>query len=134
MPLRRDTITAPSRIMLPAYITLGFAVSLVYLFDPGGHLKNAPALRFQAEVLPWEAWGVSMFGMSVAMVVAWANFHARMPFAFVLAMYAVTWFVWGVSWGVAFFTDGATPLGALLAAFVSTAAVASIVSLVKGDR
>lgn len=134
MPLRRDTITAPSRIMLPTYIALGLGVGLVYITDPGHSLRSSRALRFQAEVLEWPVWGTAMLFMAAAMIVAWVAFHNRMVFAFVLAMYAVTWLVWGGTWAIAIFTDGATPLGPLFCGFVATAAIASIVSLVKGDR
>lgn len=134
MPLTWATITRPSRIMLPAYIVSAFAVAAVYIFDPGDRLANAPALRFQAEVLPWPAWGAVMVVMGVAMTAAWARWHQRYAFCFVLAMYAVTWLVWGVTWAIGIFVEGATPLGPILAAFVATAAIASIASVVGGDR
>ncbi len=134
MPLDRRNITVASRIMLPAYGLFAMVTGLLYLTDPGGALNNAPALRYQDKVMPWEIWGGWLMLISVSMTVIWARYHHRMVFSFVLAIFSVTWVVIGGTWAAAAIADQASPMGPFFALFVATAACASIASLVNRDK
>lgn len=135
MPLTRQTVTAASRIMLPAYAVLSGAFGLVYTFDPLGRLDGVHALAAQRAVMngTMTPWGLLFVGLALLMLLAF-RIRNRMMFAFALCCCAVTWFLWGVLYTVSIFIDPETSLLAPgLPLFVVTACIASTVSLLKGE-
>lgn len=119
--------------MLPADFLLCLGFGLVYVTNPGHILEQAAAIAFQTTYLPLWCWGAFLLGDATLMAIAWLR-HRRMAFAYAIAMAAVTWLVWGGTYTAAIFTDGATPLGPMFCLYVATAHIASIYSLVRGDR
>lgn len=134
MLLDRDHITVASRIMLPTYVSLNVLAGFVLIADPTNTLQNARALRFQESVLPLAAWGYWLVLLAATILFCWLHFRHRMSASFGLAVSAVSWMVLCGTWAIAIKTDGATPLGPLFAAFVTVAHIASIASLVRGDK
>jgi hypothetical protein len=132
MPLDRGHITVPSRIMLPADFALCVGFGLTYVITPHA-LAQAAAIQFQGRYLPLWCWGAFLLAIAALMAIGWAG-RRRMVFAFALALASVTWLVWGATYAAAIFTDGATPLGPMFCGYVAVAHVASIYSLVRGDR
>lgn len=134
MPLDRENVTAASRIMLPAYIVLNSGFGMVLILDPTNTIKNARALRWQDGVLDLSAWGAWLTLLALLLAFAWFRNHNRDLGSFAIAVSAVSWLVFGGAWAVAIWTDGATPLGPMLAAFVVTAHYASLKSIVRRDK
>lgn len=135
MPLTRKTVTAASRIMLPAYVILSAVFGLVYVFDPFGRLDGVHALAFQRRLTGGSmvVWGLIFLGLAVLMLVAFTR-HSRLLFAFALCCCAFTWFLWGCAYTASVVIDPQTSiLAPVLPWFVTACCTASSVSLLKRE-
>ena len=132
-PLRRDQVTTASLIMLPTYMLLSAVFGIVYVFDPLGRVDTVHALAAQRAIMPIEGWGVLFLCLALVMGVALAA-QSRQMFALALAVSAVAWLAWGCLYAGSVFVDPQAPvLSPVPAWFVSTACVASMISLVRGE-
>jgi hypothetical protein len=136
VPLTRRTITAASRIMLPAYVALTAAFGIVYLTDPFGRLHDVPALAFPREVMQGSMtpWGIVFLGIAAVMSAAFIT-RSRIWFCFGLSLCAVTFVLWGGMYAVSIGIDSRASVTApFYPLFVATACVASMTSLLRGER
>lgn len=135
MPLTRSTVTAASRIMLPAYVVLTAVYGLIYTIDPGGRMGSVHALVFQRKLMGGDMlpWGLVFLGLASLMLLAFSR-RNRLMFAFGLCCCAVTWFLWGCMYIASVVIDTETsPLAPVLPWFVCACCIASTVSLLKGE-
>lgn len=131
--LTRDAITIASRIMLPAYVALSLAYGLVYVADPAHRLDGVSALTFQRSLMPMWCWGCVHLALAALMGVA-LYLRSRMVFAFALACCAMTWLLWGAMYAVSVLqTSDTSVLAPLPSLFVTTACIASMTSLLRGE-
>lgn len=135
MPLTRETVTAASRIMLPAYVVCSAAFGLVYTFDPLDNLETINALEFPRQVMGGTMlpWGLLFLALTLVMVAAFTR-SDRMMMAFGLCCCAVTWLIWGCLYAGSIIINPETSmLAPVLPWFVTTACIASTVSLIKRE-
>lgn len=135
MPLRRATVTAASRIMLPTY-PLFFAVVGLSLTLTGDRLLATPGFRFADSLLPLEVFGVGyLLGalvLTLALLVDRASSRRTYQHALAAAM------VWMLGWTGLMVAAAVEDLASFSAwvwpAFVARACWASYVSLELGER
>jgi hypothetical protein len=133
MPLTRATVTAASRIMLPAYVVLCLIFGVAYIFDPGNRLEQAPSITFQRAILPLWTWGAIMLTLAALMLGAFRT-KSRLTFAYALCCCAITWALWGIAIAVSIFlTPNTSWLAPALPWFVSVCCIASLASLVTRE-
>jgi hypothetical protein len=133
MRLTRATVTAASRIMLPAYVVLNILVGVFYTLAPTDRLNRIDSLAFQRAVMPMHMWGLVFVALAVVMAGALLS-HRRELMTFALFTCAVTWACWSAMYAASLHVNaGASPISPVLAGFVATACVASAVSLLHGE-
>lgn len=133
MPLTRATVTAASRIMLPAYVIHATWFGLVYFLDPQGRVSRNPSLTAARVMLPMWAWGLLFLGLAVMMVVAMAS-HRRNLEVYALMIYATANVVWALVYFAALFlSPDASFNGPAASGLVACACIASTVSLLRRE-
>lgn len=133
-PLTWDSITLPSKLMLPTYLGLFSVMGYNYTFGEIEGLIAGPGLRY-ANSLPLDLrqWGVMFFTAASLMVVAICK-KRRSIFRYALWWGAICLFIWaGVFASAAVWGDG-TP-GAWAPWFaLGVACLASDRSLLHGEK
>lgn len=132
-PLRRQNVTAASRIMVPTYALLALFFAIVYFFDPGGRASRAPSLEAQRDIMALWKWGVVMGVLAFMKIVAIVVNH-RLAFVYALSCGAIAWFFWGVAVCVSYTqNDAVTLMAPVLPWFVMVCHIATIRSLLVGE-
>lgn len=140
MPLDREHISRPSRIMLPTYIVGYLWFGLGYMLTPDSLINQSPVLHYAETIMSMEAWGLLFVfdaGLLACALAAGyrrpARHWHRVAAMYALLLTAVTLATWtavvvaSTLAGVASFGSGALP-------FICTAACfASYVSLLRRD-
>lgn len=130
--LSRATVTAASRIMLPAYAAFFAAVGASLLFTPQRRLRQTPVFDQADHVLDLDLWGCGY--LTVAAALGWALLaHHRSGYRAALAVAAVWMSLWALVALVAAFQNHATFAAWAWPAFVAAACWASLVSLASGE-
>lgn len=136
MPLTRATVTAASRVMLPAYVALTAVIGAVYTFDPTRRLNGVHALAVPRAVMggTMTLWGVMFLSIASLMAVAFLT-HRRALFVTGLYLCAATFLFWAGMYTVSVFVDQETSiLAPVYPLFVVVACHASATSLLRGEH
>lgn len=72
MPLDRENLTGPSKIMLPLYTTFYLVVGVSYLATPVARLRETPTLRYADGLfgVPLHGWAFMFLACGVLMALA----------------------------------------------------------------
>lgn len=136
MPLTRATVTAASRIMLPAYVLLTAWFGFQYLFDPTGRINRSHGLVYPRQVMggTMAPWGLVFLGLAALMLLAIA-LRNDTTFALALGMGVVVFLIWFWCSVKSMSLDPTVaPTAPAVWLFIATACFASLVSLVKRER
>lgn len=136
MPLTRATMTAASRIMLPAYVAFTAWLGYQYLVDPTGRIARSHGLVYPRQVMggTMAPWGWVFLGLAALMLVALIVKH-RGAFALALGMGVVIFGIWtGCSIKSMALDPTVAPTAPVVWLFIATACLASLVSLVADER
>jgi hypothetical protein len=135
MPIKRDSVTIASKIMIPAYVLLTFGLGFVYLVDPLNNIDQDKPLVIPRTVMggDMEPWGILFLVLSLVMCLTlWRG--SRLALCFGLCACAVTFLLWSVLYVASCYTDPLAPATApMYPAFVATACVASTYSLLRRE-
>ncbi len=132
VPLTRATVTAASRVMLPAYVALFAIIGVSYMTTPGQRLLESPALEYASRVLSMPVWGAMFLAASAVMVAALLR-QERFWFRFALWLGIVCLAVWSALFILAAIWSNASPSAWVWPAFAAVACFASDRSLLKGE-
>lgn len=128
MPLDRASVTAASRIMLPAYVIFFGVTGLTYLFTPYDRLVASPSLAYANTIMDLRGWGIVFLGASTLMLSALLSGN-RSLYRYALLMCAVAMTVWTAVTILAVFNSPASPSSWCWPAIVLVACIASERSL-----
>jgi hypothetical protein len=131
VPLTRDTVTAASRVMLPAYVVLFAYLGLNYTIT-GPRLTDSPSLAYADTLAVLPVWGCMFLATSAVMVVAIMQ-QERLWFRFALWVGIVCMTLWTGVFAVAVLLSNASPGAPAWPAFVAVACFATDRSLLKGE-
>lgn len=129
-----DTISTPSKIMLPAYVGLFAIVGLTFLFQEKSELLATPSLAFTEQYIGGiRFWGVLFFATAVMMIAAilmrWRSF-----FRFALLWGIILMIIWAFVLAAAALAGEATWSAWAWPLFAATACAASNKSLLAGEE
>jgi hypothetical protein len=119
-----NSLTAPSRIMLPWYLAHFLIIALNFLLAPISRLVAHPTLEQAHALVNLRVWGVLFALAFVLMVLAFAT-KSRMMFRYALYLGATVLLIWAAVLGSAVvfnqasFSAWAWPFGLALACYAS---------------
>lgn len=87
MALDRESVTAASRIMLPAYVVFFAWNAANYILTPRAILTDAPAIDYADQIMPMPAWGLVFAANAALMLTALIIARAWSRSAFVYALW-----------------------------------------------
>lgn len=132
MPLTRTTVTAASRVMLPAYVITFAWIGGAWVFTDEGYLINSPALDYANNLLPLPAWGGLLLGVAALILGAMLSRH-RLLCRVALWIAFVVMCVFVVVFAAASIGGLASPSAAAWPFLFAAACFASDRSLLNGE-
>jgi hypothetical protein len=128
VPLTRESVTAASRVMLPAYVLFFAALGGNYILTPTSRLLDSPGLRYANGVMPLRVWG-ALFLISAALMLIALGTHKRILYRYALLLCGLTMLLLTIVYILAAFHSDATPAGWIWPALVVAACAASYRSI-----
>lgn len=118
-PLTWESLTEPSKVMIPVYVGAQLWLGTAYVFDDGPRKSAALALARMIMDMTW--WGFLYWGGAAALVAAFLT-HRRSLFALVLYMVMVAALGWSAICGGAMWVSPDAPASAPVYPLVFAAA------------
>jgi hypothetical protein len=91
-PLTWDTLTRPSKVMLPVYVLAALWIGYWYALGPDRRL-HGPALTVARGMMPMPAWGTVAFFLAVMLVAAFLTTRRQVA-VYALCLAGVAYALW----------------------------------------
>lgn len=132
-PLKWESLSAPSKIMLPTYVIGFFVIGFVYTSTDKEDLVHASlALHYANDWIDIRIWGAMFLTISMTMTLSFL-FERRALFSYALWYAAVVLASWMIILIAAAFNGSGTFAGWVWPYIAASACIASFTSLLKDD-